>query len=470
MTLSIRDGYSRNVARALATYLDTHLPRVQSDWWQNLVIYSLSPTQQGFVHERLQAGQPRSCGILDLAGLEKVLRRNQSELRFRANLPDGVVTLARYVADLRHHYSHQSANDDAPSPADSYRAFDMMVQLLEMLGSDPSLIEPLREARDAQLKLLAEARGIAAETQSADEAAESMRRLAQQDADAILHDATKKAEQITSGARKEAVEILEQAHSEATEYREAVRAQDQEEPVEVDPESTERDQELRRSLDALREQVEALNIQLSDAPQPTSDPQEELRTSEIPGRNVGLFRIEQRGEPVATELKSLSGVPVLGTQVPWHVAGPLGLEFTVQLAMVDDLQDDVREIGHVYCESRHGSPDEWEQIVSRLRMGIYCEEDRGAWINLTVANPRPNDRCNAVKLEFDHMVEQTGVDLQKVLHELGDAQVGTRMALLDHAGRVASKPCVVYDIDRMIVPVATFVATRISAMHQHFQS
>ena len=92
VTLSIRDGYSRNVARALATYLDTHLPRVQSDWWQNLVIYSLSPTQQGFVHERLQAGQPRSCGILDLAGLEKVLRRNQSELRFRANLPDGVVT------------------------------------------------------------------------------------------------------------------------------------------------------------------------------------------------------------------------------------------------------------------------------------------------------------------------------------------------------------------------------------------
>lgn len=178
----------------------------------------------------------------------------------------------------------------------------------------------------------------------------------------------------------------------------------------------------------------------------------------LPSRSIGPFTLQGPGEPVATEIASFAGKPVAATTNPWLVTGPCGIEFIVHVVLVDDDAPGT-EFGQVFCESRLDSPQIWDDVVKRLRIGIRRLEDGMLTMDLRAAHRAPGGRASRNVVPFDELHRITGLDTKATLLALGATAVGTRQELYGEDNKWRNWPAVNFEADDLVTPAVSWVVT-----------
>ena len=122
------------------------------------------------------------------------------------------------------------------------------------------------------------------------------------------------------------------------------------------------------------------------------------------------------------------------------------------------------EIGQVFCDSREGSPQKWDEIVRRLRTGIRVLEDGRLSTDLRVAQAKENARASRRVIPLDELTEVCRFDITSGLARFGDIRIGTREELIGITNKTRDWPCIVFDQDDILTPVAAWVAVTVAPL------
>lgn len=189
----------------------------------------------------------------------------------------------------------------------------------------------------------------------------------------------------------------------------------------------------------------------------------EERLKDPAARALGSFRLHGPGESFASEIQSFRGNPVPATEIPWRVTGPGGLELKVHICLIDDPEEE-DEIGQVFCDSRLGSPQKWDEIVGRLRTGIRRLNDGRLYMDLRAAQSKDGNRATRRVIPLEAIPNTTGLDVATELRRLNSCEIGTRAQLTGATNKTKAWPCVVFDSDDILTPVAAWVALTVAPL------
>ena len=180
------------------------------------------------------------------------------------------------------------------------------------------------------------------------------------------------------------------------------------------------------------------------------------------GIAVESFQLIGPGESMATEIASFDGRSVAATAIPWTATCPNGYEFLIHVVLMDE--DGEGEFGQVFCESRISSPQIWDDIVKRLRVGIRRLEDGQLTMDLRVAVREKDQRASKRVLSLEKINALTHINVETALLSLGANAVGTRQEITGETNRTREWPCVTFDVNDLVTPAAAFVLTTILPM------
>jgi hypothetical protein len=110
------------------------------------------------------------------------------------------------------------------------------------------------------------------------------------------------------------------------------------------------------------------------------------------------------------------------------------------------------------------SPQIWDDIVNRLRVGIRRLEDGKLTMDLRVAVREKGQRASKRVLSLEKINALTHINVESALLGLGANAVGTRQEITGETNRTREWPCVTFDVSDLVTPAAAFVLTTIVAM------
>ena len=178
------------------------------------------------------------------------------------------------------------------------------------------------------------------------------------------------------------------------------------------------------------------------------------------GISISQLQLFGPGEPIPTEIPSFDGRLVAASAVPWRIIGPKKLELLIHVVLIDD-GDASGEFGQVFCESRFSSPDSWQEIVRRLRIGIRRLESGLLTMDLRLAIREKGERAAKRILPIAEIDRLSGCDTRQLLLSLGARGVGKRQELTGETNRTREWPCVTFDANDLTTPAAAFAITTI---------
>ncbi|MDA8971872.1 hypothetical protein N9F41_00185 [bacterium] len=187
------------------------------------------------------------------------------------------------------------------------------------------------------------------------------------------------------------------------------------------------------------------------------------KTEDLTGIKLGSLSLKGPGESVSTEIMSFDKKPVPVEQIPWKVTGPYGLELEIFINLFDN-PDDKDEIGQIICHSRLGSNQAWDQVVGRLRSGIRLLENGKYEMLLRVATPKEGARASRKPVPLESLSEICGINVIEELKRLGDCEIGTRSELIGTDDRTKNWPCVVFNTDDLLTPIAAWTVVTINPL------
>ena len=347
-----------------------------------------------------QQGQVRSRGIqtlggLDLAALLRVFERNWAELSHTADLPAVLRTYLHEIKELRNLLSHQSVDGEDFAPADRFRYLDTILRVMKALGADNAVCQETEKARDS----------VFVNTPSA------------------------------LPSEPKIVEVIREVQVEVP--VEVIREVKVEVPVEV-----------IREVEVVRE----IHVEVPAATNasPTSP-------DLAGGIQVGPFTLLGPSDPLPGKLTAFNKELIDASLIGWKVHHPSGLEFDLQVAMIDE--GSAKEVAQVQCTNRHQSPQIWDDIVNRLRIGIQPIAD-GEWMMELKCAVRPNGgRATRNVWTLADYQQKTGLRLESILTSLGATAVGTRAEITDDTGRNRNYPAATFLPGDSVIPVVAWVLT-----------
>ena len=187
------------------------------------------------------------------------------------------------------------------------------------------------------------------------------------------------------------------------------------------------------------------------------------------------FTIMEPMTQIAVEVKTFMGKSAPATMIPWQVVAN-NLKLTIVLVMIDDIKSeassDVLSVGEedassefqVYCDSRHESPQSWDQIVRRLRVGIRLKEEKFFVMDLRAAIKNTiNNRPTRKNLNLGELSKLVGLDVRTTLMSFGSGgvQVGTRSELYGETNRNRGNLAVKFPVENQAVPIVAFLITTV---------
>ncbi|WP_029972132.1 helicase-related protein [Paraburkholderia graminis] len=143
-------------AKALCTWLETRLPALGSNWWNDHVVDRLTFQQQRSVQEQCIG----SLSELDLAALLRTLDQNWHEIAAKEPLPKGARNWLKELQTARNRWAH--APSGGLSADDAYRDADTLARLLEAIDAPSHLrdeVSAFKVAALARLSLTREQTG-----------------------------------------------------------------------------------------------------------------------------------------------------------------------------------------------------------------------------------------------------------------------------------------------------------------------
>ncbi|EIN00413.1 helicase [Paraburkholderia hospita] len=142
-------------AATLCQWLETKLPSLGANWWNDHVVDRLTFQQQRMVQER----PVESLGELDLAALLRIFDQNWHELAANAALPKNARNWLKELQTVRNRWAH--APSGGLSAADAYRDADTLARLLDVIGASPRLQEEVSVFKGTALSGLSSTNGQA---------------------------------------------------------------------------------------------------------------------------------------------------------------------------------------------------------------------------------------------------------------------------------------------------------------------
>lgn len=134
MQINIQDLLFK-VSSQLAKYLEIILPKIEENWWGNLVIKSLSYKQK----EQLQRSKTNSLIILDLAALLRIIDNNWYQISQIENVSQVERHYVKEMQTIRNKWAHITSagySDD-----DIYRDLDTLKRFALVIKAEDSFIE-----------------------------------------------------------------------------------------------------------------------------------------------------------------------------------------------------------------------------------------------------------------------------------------------------------------------------------------
>lgn len=347
-----------------------------------------------------QQGHIRTKGIddlskLDLAALLRVFDRNWGELSYAAKLSSEVKTHFKEIGDIRNQMAHLAAEGCELPDADAYRCYDTLHRAMTAIQADAELLQQIRQE---SLACMTRMTGGMSEPKTVTIEKEVIREVP--------------VEVIKEVVREVPVEVI----------KEVIR----EVPVEV--------------------------IGKIITPSSSSHAQEPAG-----GISIGSLRLHGPDQEQAGNLDGFDGSKMDATLIPWNVYGHAGLHFSIQVAMIDE--GTANEVGQVVCTSRNQSPQIWDDVVQRLRIGIR-DAGEGQWIMDLRSVERPGGaRAGRKVWSLAEYQSKAGINLQQTLKQLGAIAVDTRQALIDDKSRNRNIPAVLFQAGDAQVPAAAWALT-----------
>jgi hypothetical protein len=111
-----------------------------------------------------------------------------------------------------------------------------------------------------------------------------------------------------------------------------------------------------------------------------------------------------------------------------------------------------------------GSPQQWDDIVRRLRIGIRKLDDGRLTMDLRVAHRPEGERASRKTLSLADFDNLTGVDSKKTLSAAGATGVGARQDLYGESNRMKNCLAVTFQPNDLLTPAAGFLLTTICPM------
>lgn len=165
---------------------------------------------------------------------------------------------------------------------------------------------------------------------------------------------------------------------------------------------------------------------------------------------VGTDQVPARGETIGGRVQTGSA----------YLSQLLGPDLGLTLADIEWMNGEREVRGW----SRNDSSENYEQVVNRLRIGVYRSErfSHMALMDIRVPGLSENGvgRATARRTSAAKLSELLGLDVIKALDDLGEAIVGTRAELLRDEGRRRNDLCVAFPADSLAVPAVVWSLAR----------
>jgi hypothetical protein len=175
-----------------------------------------------------------------------------------------------------------------------------------------------------------------------------------------------------------------------------------------------------------------------------------------PAATIGPFTLHGPGEAEPTVIATFDGREVPATAIPWTAQGPGGLAFLVHVVLIDEGEHS--EFGQVFCASRLSSPQQYDDIVQRLRVGIRRLPDGELTMDLRLA-VRPNGGRAAKRIvPLAELDAAAHIAVAGVLRGMGATAVDTRAAVFGDTSRARNWPCITFAATDLLTPAAAYVA------------
>jgi hypothetical protein len=171
---------------------------------------------------------------------------------------------------------------------------------------------------------------------------------------------------------------------------------------------------------------------------------------------VGAFEIfALAGSPVGVEGSTVAGVASTGHGALYSVTDRHELHLTVRDTTWANGERDV-----VACE-RHDSPQRFDTLIERLRLGI-SPRDGDLYVELRHVRLKPNGRGNLFAPDEAMLDDGAGLSVRGELERFGATRVGSREELLGDTGRSRSRLGATFGRDAVLVPLVAYVLTRVA--------
>jgi hypothetical protein len=178
--------------------------------------------------------------------------------------------------------------------------------------------------------------------------------------------------------------------------------------------------------------------------------------------SIGNFQLIGPQPKITSEISTFQGDLTVCNIVPWKIEGPNDLAFIVHIAQYKGRGH--AEWGQVYCESRLSSPQAWDEIVHRLRVGIRKTDDGSLTMDLRVVVSGIRDRASKKIIQIPEIDGLIGFKIKPLLKKLGAFDVGTREFVFGEDGRMRNYPCMTFEPTNLLAPAAAFVATTLCSL------
>jgi len=134
-----------SITKQLAFYLDKHLPKFTSDWWNECVLKQLSEFQRKQVKNK----NIKSLSELDLAALLKIFDRNWFNLFEILNLTIEDRNYTKEMMSIRNRWAH--LNSTGIDQDDIYRDTDTIQRFAKIISADDELKNQIKEIKNRLL-------------------------------------------------------------------------------------------------------------------------------------------------------------------------------------------------------------------------------------------------------------------------------------------------------------------------------
>ena len=178
-------------------------------------------------------------------------------------------------------------------------------------------------------------------------------------------------------------------------------------------------------------------------------------------------------QPEDKKISAFQGDELVDAKVySWLIKGPENLRFIVALALANESNPDESdiEIGQVFCTSRLDSPQQWDEVVGRLRMGIRNLGSSINYVSIRRAKPKANGKATRVTIDVGQLDSISGFKFKNTIKKCGAIALGSCEQVLKTNDKKKKWPCITYKDTNLLLPVVIWTGMTVAAIREEHKA